>query len=96
MSSKILAPNGRLLVKELEQENKTSGGVLLAANTTDVENKAKFGVVVEDAHVVIDSKTSLIKKGTSVYFNKFAGSVVYFNSEKYISLGFQDIVAFIE
>ena len=96
MSSKILAPNGRLLVKELEQDNKTSGGVLLAANTTDVENKAKFGVVVEDAHVVIDSKTSLIKKGASVYFNKFAGSVVHFNSEKYISLGFQDIVAFLE
>ena len=93
MSSKILAPNGRLLVKEVEQENKTSGGVLLAANTTDVDNLAKLGEVVADAFVNIGGNTVKIPKGQKVFYGKFSGVRFNKDGEKYTSLAFSEIVA---
>lgn len=89
----LYAPHGRILVKEIEQENKTSGGILLSANTTDVENKTRYGVVVVDAEVTVDNTTLKISKDTKLYFGKFAGAVVYFDGEKYISISYADIAA---
>ena len=93
MSSKILAPNGRLLVKEVEQENKTSGGIIISPNTTDVDNLAKLGEVVVDAFVNIDGNTVKIPKGQKVYYSKFSGVRFNKDGEKYTSLSFIEIVA---
>ena len=56
----MYSPQNRVIVKELLQENKTVGGVIISPTTADVDNLAKLGVVVVDAvGVVNDEKTGL-------------------------------------
>ena len=37
----MYSPENRVIVKEIEQENKTVGGVIISPTTTDVDNLAK-------------------------------------------------------
>ena len=90
----MYSPQNRVIVKEeLEQENKTVGGIVLASNSTDVDNLAKLGEVAVDAFVNIDCNTVKIPKGQKVYYGKFSGVRFNKDGEKYTSLAFSDIVA---
>ena len=89
----MYSPQNRLIVKEIEQENKTVGGIIISPNTTDVDNLAKLGEVVVDAFVNIDGNTVKIPKGQKVFYSKFSGVRFNKDGEKYTSLSFSDIVA---
>ena len=93
MEIKVYAPFNRILVKEIEQENVTQGGIVLASNTTDVDNKSRYGEVVTDATVQVANEYQTIPKGTKLYFGKFAGATVDTPQGKFISIGFNDITA---
>ena len=86
-------PKNRLIVKELLQENKTVGGIVLASIASDVDNLAKLGEVVVDSFVNIDGNTVKIPKGQRLFYSKFSGVKFVKDSEKYTSLSFSDIVA---
>ena len=83
----IITPEGRLLVKEVEIEKKSAGGVILSANTADPENTCKYGEIIyngikaENGH-----QNKLYQEGNKVYFGKFSGASVHHNGEKYLSL----------
>ena len=89
----MYSPQNRLIVKEIEQENKTVGGIIISPNSTDVDNLAKLGEVAVDAFVNIDCNTVKIPKGQKVYYGKFSGVRFNKDSEKYTSLSFNDIIA---
>ena len=89
----MYSPKNRVIVKEIEQENKTVGGIVLASNSTDVDNLAKLGEVVVDAFVNIDCNTVKIPKGQRLFYSKFSGVRFNKDGEKYTSLAFSDIVA---
>ena len=89
------SPKNRLIVKEIEQENKTVGGILISPNSTDVDNLAKLGEVMCDAFVNIDGNTVKIPKGQRLFYSKFSGVRFNKDGEKYTSLAFSDIVAVI-
>ena len=89
----MYSPQNRIIVKEIEQENKTVGGIIISPNTSDVDNLAKLGEVMEDAFVNIDGNTVKIPKGQRVYYSKFNGVKFVKDSEKYTSLSFSDIIA---
>ena len=92
--SNIYSPQNRVIVKEeLEQDNVTLGGVVLASITSDVDNLAKLGVVVVDAVGVVNDEKTGFKKGQKVYYSKFSGVRFNKDGEKYTSLAFSDIVA---
>ena len=92
----MYSPKNRLIVKEIEQENKTVGGIIISPNSTDVDNLAKLGEVVVDAFVNIDCNTVKIPKGQKVYYGKFSGVRFNKDGEKYTSLSFSDIVAILK
>ena len=93
----MYSPQNRVIVKEeLEQENKTVGGIIISPTATDVDNLAKLGVVVVDAFVNIDCNTVKIPKGQKVYYSKFSGVRFNKDGEKYTSLAFSDIVAAVD
>ena len=92
----MYSPQNRLIVKEIEQENKTVGGIIISPNSTDVDNLAKLGEVMCDAFVNIDGNTVKIPKGQKVYYSKFSGVKFVKDSEKYTSLSFSDIVAVVD
>ena len=91
--SNIYSPHNRVITKEVEQENKTVGGIIISPNSTDVDNLAKLGEVVVDSFVNIDGNTVKIQKGQRVYYSKFNGVKFVKDSEKYTSLSFSDIIA---
>ena len=91
----MYSPHNRVIIMELEQENKTASGIIISPNTTDVDNLAKLGEVVVDAFVNIDCNTVKIPKGQKVYYGKFSGVRFNKDGEKYTSLAFSDIVAVI-
>ena len=93
MEIKVYAPFNRILVKEIEQDNVTQGGILLSSTTTDVDNKSRYGEVVVEASVSVDCNTVKIPKGAKLYFGKFAGATVDTSQGKFISIGFNDITA---
>ena len=92
----MYSPQNRVIVKEIEQENVTLGGIVLASNSTDVDNLAKLGEVAVDAFVNIDCNTVKIPKGQKVYYGKFSGVRFNKDGEKYTSLAFSDIVAAVD
>ena len=89
-------PKNRLIVKELLQENKTVGGIVLASIASDVDNLAKLGEVVVDSFVNIDGNTVKIPKGQRLFYSKFNGVRFNKDGEKYTSLTFSDIVAVVD
>ena len=91
--SNIYSPQNRVIVKEIEQDNVTLGGIVLASITSDVDNLAKLGEVVVDAFVNIDGNTVKIPKGQKVYYGKFSGVRFNKDGEKYTSLSFSEIIA---
>lgn len=90
----IITPDGRLLIKEVEVEKKSAGGVILSANTADPENTCKYGEIIyngikaENGHL-----NKLYQEGNKVYFGKFSGASVHHNGEKYLSLLESEIAA---
>ena len=89
----MYSPHNRVIVKEIEQENVTLGGIVLASITSDVDNLAKLGEVMYDAVGVINDEKTGFKKGQKVYYGKFSGVRFNKDGEKYTSLAFSDIVA---
>ena len=89
----MYSPQNRVIVKEIAQDNVTLGGIVLASNSTDVDNLAKLGEVVVDAFVNIDCNTVKIPKGQRLFYGKFSGVRFNKDGEKYTSLAFSDIVA---
>ena len=89
----MYSPQNRLIVKEIEQENKTASGIIISPNTTDVDNLAKLGEVAVDAFVNIDCNTVKIPKGQRLFYSKFSGVKFVKDGEKYTSLSFSEIVA---
>ena len=92
----MYSPQNRVIVKEIEQDNVTLGGVVLASITSDVDNLAKLGVVVVDAVGVVNDEKTGFKKGQKVYYSKFSGVRFNKDGEKYTSLSFSDIVAVVD
>ena len=89
----MYSPKNRVIVKEIEQENKTVGGIVLASITSDVDNLAKLGEVVVDAVGVVNDEKTGFKKGQKLYYSKFSGVRFNKDGEKYTSLSFSEIIA---
>ena len=89
----MYSPQNRVIVKEIEQDNVTLGGVVLVPTMSDVDNLAKLGEVMEDSFVNIDGNTVKIPKGQRLFYGKFSGVRFNKDGEKYTSLAFSDIVA---
>ena len=94
--SNIYSPQNRIIVKELEQDNVTLGGVIISPTTADVDNLAKLGEVMYDAVGVVNDEKTGFKKGQRLFYSKFSGVKFVKDSEKYTSLSFSDIVAVVD
>ena len=89
----MYSPQNRVIIRELEQDNKTVGGIIISPNTSDVDNLAKLGIVVVDAVGIVNDEKTGFKKGQKVYYGKFSGVRFNKDGEKYTSLSFSEIIA---
>jgi len=94
---KIKPLDDRVLVKQSEAEEKTAGGIVLPDSAQEKPQRGK--VIATGPGKLLDSgeRGSLsVKKGSEVFYGKYAGTDVEVDGEKYVILRESDILAIID
>lgn len=97
MNYKLRPLEDRVVVKPLEAEEKTSGGILLP--DTAKEKPVKGEVIAVGSGKVVKSGKRLamaVKTGDRVVYGKYAGTDVKLNGSEYKVLNESDILAVID
>ncbi|MDY2670434.1 MAG: co-chaperone GroES [Anaerovoracaceae bacterium] len=90
----MIKPLGdNVLVKRLEAEEKTQGGIILASSAKEEPQVAE---VIEVGPGTADVKMEGIAKGSKVIFKKYGGNEIEYQGEKYIILPYDTILAVVE
>jgi chaperonin GroES len=88
----------RVLVKRVEEEEKTKGGIIIPDTAKE---KPQEGIVVAVGTGRIEGegkkKTPLeVKKGDRILFSKYAGTEVTIEGEEHLIMKEEDIIALIK
>ncbi|MBD5431111.1 co-chaperone GroES [Lactobacillus agrestimuris] len=94
----MLQPIGnRVIVKVKDEEEKTVGGIVLASNAKEKPTQGEVIAVGEGAYSSNGEKIPMtVQKGDTVLYNKYAGSEVEYEGEKYLVLQEKDILAIVK
>jgi len=94
---KIRPLHDRLIVKRLEEEERTKGGIIIpdTAKEKPIEGRV---IAVGDGKAKEDgTKIPMeVKKGNRVLFAKYAGTEVKIDGEEHLMMKEEDILAIIE
>jgi chaperonin GroES len=94
---KIRPLHDRLIVKRLDEEEKTKGGIIIpdTAKEKPIEGKV---IAVGDGKVKKDGKKvpMEVKKGDRVLFARYAGTEVKIDGEENLMMREDDVLAIIE
>jgi len=97
MASKIRPLHDRILVKRLEEAEKTKGGIIIPDSAKE---KPIMGEVIATGKGKIkDDGTVLppdVKKGDKILFGKYSGTEVKIEEDEYLILREDDILGVIE
>lgn len=87
----------RVLVKRLEAEEKTKGGIVLPDSAKEKPQKGEV-VAVGKGRVLESGKVEPleVKKGDKVLFGKYAGNEVSYKEDEYLILKEEDILAIVK
>jgi chaperonin GroES len=94
---KIRPLNDRILVKRLEEEEKTAGGIIIPDSAK--EKPAEGEVVAVGAGKRNDAGERIamdVKEGDRVLFSKYGGTDVKVDGENYLIMREDDILGIIE
>jgi chaperonin GroES len=94
---KVRPLHDRLIVKRLEEEGKTRGGIIIP--DTAKEKPMEGEVIAAGNGRVKKDGTKIpmeVKKGDRILFAKYAGTEVKINGEEYLMMKEDDIFAIIE
>jgi len=97
MSKSIKPLNDRVLVKRIEAEQKTSGGIIIPDNAK--EKPAEGSVVAVGNGKILDSgarQDLSVKAGDKVLFGKWSGSEVKLDGQEYLLMKEEEIFAVVE
>lgn len=94
---KIKPLNDRVLVKRLEEESKTKGGIIIPDSAKEKPAQGEV-VAVGDGKLGDDGKRIplQVKKGDRVLFAKYAGTDVKIDDEEHLVMREDDILGIIE
>jgi len=92
MSFGIKPLGTRVVIKKLEAEEKTEGGIIL---TSSAKEQPQIAEVVAVGPGTKDEDME-VKAGDKVVFSKYAGTEVKFRGEEYTIMSQSDILAVVE
>ncbi len=94
----MLQPLGdRVIVKVKEEEEKTVGGIVLASNAKQKPTEGEVVAVGDGAYADNGKKLPMtVQKGDTVLYDKYSGTNVKYNGEKYLVLREKDILAIVK
>ena len=87
----------RILVKRIEEEAKTKGGIIIPDAAKEKPQEGK--VVAVGAGKMLDNGTKApltVKAGDKILFGKYSGSEIKVDGEEHLILREDDILAIIE
>ena len=86
----------RVVIKQLEAEETTKSGIILASAAQEKPQEAM--VIAVGPGGVVDGKeiTMQVKEGQKVIYSKYAGTEVKLEGEEYIIVRQNDILAVVE
>jgi len=94
---KIRPLQDRILVKRIEEEEKTSGGIIIPDTAKE---KPMEGKVVAVGRGKVSEEGKLmpldVKKGDRILFNKYAGTEVKIEGEEHLIMREDDVLGVIE
>jgi chaperonin GroES len=97
MAAKIRPLHDRVIVRRLEQEQKSAGGIIIPDTAKEKPQEAKVVAVGPGRR---DDNGKLIppevKKGDRVLFGKYSGSEVKLEGEEHLILREEDIMAVLD
>ncbi len=97
MASKVRPLHNRLIVKRLEEDTKTSGGIIIPDTAKEKPQQAD---VVSAGPGRRDDKGNLVKmdiqKGDRVLFSKYSGSEVTLEGVEHLIITEDDVLAVLE
>jgi len=87
----------RVVVKKVEVEQKTAGGIILP-DTAKEESQVGEVVAVGEGRILENGEIRplKVKEGNRVLYSKYAGNEVELDGEKYLIIREEDILAVIE
>ena len=94
---KVVPLNDKIVVKRLEAEDKTAGGILLPDTAKEKPRQGKV-VALGDGKLLDSGKRAAfqVKEGDRVLFSSYAGNEVQVNGEEYLIMSEDDILAVID
>ncbi len=93
---KLVPLSDRVVLKQLEAEEKTKSGIILASGSQEKPQEAE--VIAVGPGGMVDGKevTMQVKKGQKVIYSKYAGTEVKLEDETFIVVKQNDILAIVE
>jgi chaperonin GroES len=87
----------KVLVKRLEAEEKTAGGIVLPDTAKEKPKEGKV-IALGSGKLLDDGKRSAfqVKKGDRILFTSYAGTEVKVDGEEYILMSEEDILAVVK
>jgi len=93
---KLKPLNDRVLVKRLEEEEVTKGGIIIPDSAKEKPMRGQI-VAAGPGKVAEDGKRAKmsVEKGDNVLFNKYAGTEIKLDGEEYLIMREDDILGVI-
>ncbi|MEI7686457.1 MAG: co-chaperone GroES [Planctomycetota bacterium] len=94
---KVVPLNDKLVVKRLEAEVKTAGGILLPDSAKEKPKQGKI-LSLGDGKLLENGKRASfqVKEGDRVLFSAYAGNEVNVDGEEYLIMAEDDILAVLD
>jgi chaperonin GroES len=94
---KLRPLHDRVVVKRLEEEEKTAGGIIIPDTAKEKPQQGKVisvgkGKILEDGKVV----PLVVKEGDRVLFSKYAGTDIKVDGDEHLIMREDDILAIFE
>ncbi|HTY16794.1 MAG TPA: co-chaperone GroES [Myxococcota bacterium] len=94
---KIQPLHDRILVKRIDEEEKTKGGIIIPDTAKEKPQEGKViavgkGRVLDDGNV----RDLAVRKGDKILFSKYAGSEIKLDGEEHIIIREDDVLAILE
>jgi chaperonin GroES len=94
---KVRPLHDRVIVKRVEEEEKTKGGIIIP--DTAKEKPIEGEVVAVGKGKILESGTQQaleVKKGDKILFGKYAGTEIKIEGEEHLIMREDDIIAIVE
>jgi len=93
--TKIRPLQDRVIVRRLEEEEKTEGGIIIPDTAKEKPMEGRV-VAVGKGKVLEDGKVAEVKAGDRVLFSKYAGTEVKLDGEEHLIMREDDILGIVE